>query len=66
LPPKYKRNFGQIAAAKVCKALQAYGLTVHNVVASREPKLMSREALALEIARCAKAPIPSVPARAGE
>jgi hypothetical protein len=42
LPPLHRVNRGQIAAAKVIKQLRAMGLTVRNIVASRDPKLTSR------------------------
>jgi DNA primase len=42
LPPKFPVNRGQIAAAKVVKQLRAMGLEVRNIVAPRDPKLMTR------------------------
>lgn len=42
LPPKHRVNRGQIAALKVVKQLRAMGLEVRNIVAPRDPKLMSR------------------------
>lgn len=42
LPPVFPVNRGQIAAAKVGKTLRAMGLTVRNIVAPRDPKLMTR------------------------
>lgn len=42
LPPVHPVNRGQIAAARVGKQLRAMGLTVRNIVAPRDPKLMSR------------------------
>jgi hypothetical protein len=34
---------GQTAAAKIMRALRAYGLDVRNVVSNKDPKLLSRE-----------------------
>lgn len=42
LPPKHQINRGQIAAAKVVKQLRAMGLETRNIVAPRDPKLMTR------------------------
>jgi len=43
LPPKHLVNRGQIAALKVAKQLRAAGLVVRNIVAPKDPKLMTFE-----------------------
>jgi hypothetical protein len=41
LPPTHQVNRGQIAAKKVLKSLRAMGVKAHNIVAPRDPKLMT-------------------------
>jgi len=43
---------GQTNAAKIVRALRAYGLAVRNVVSNKDPKLLSRE----EIQTCLNSP----------
>lgn len=43
---------GQSAASKIVRALRAYGLTVHSVLATKDPKLHDREELNAIIQSC--------------
>lgn len=42
LPPVHRVNRGQMAAAKVVKQLRAMGVETRNIVAPKDPKLMTR------------------------
>lgn len=43
---------GQTSAAKILRALRAYGLDVRNLVSSKDPKLLSREEINERIEGC--------------